>query len=63
MIYDLDVQELLVWLGLSELQAKVYLTLLETGNANAESVSKQARLDQLTVECALFELKEIGLVK
>ena len=50
-------------LGLSVLQARVYVFLLELGRVSAESISMQTRICQLDVEQTLFELQELGLVK
>jgi sugar-specific transcriptional regulator TrmB len=61
MVDDTDVQ-VFVWLGLSVLQAKVYLTLLETEQTTARVISEQTKIRQLDVQNALDELQKIGLV-
>jgi predicted transcriptional regulator len=63
MVEPLVVQEVLVWLGLSELQAKVYLVLLEVGKADAETISKLLSISRSDAECALCGLEALGLVK
>jgi len=42
MIQDVDVQ-VLVWLGLSVLEAKVYLTLLEIGDASVDDICEHMK--------------------
>jgi sugar-specific transcriptional regulator TrmB len=61
MVRDVDV-ELFVWLGLSEVEAKIYLTLLEMGETSAEAISKQTKISQLEVQSALKALQKIGIV-
>jgi predicted transcriptional regulator len=63
MVENLALQRVLVWLGLSELQAKVYLTLLEGGAASAEVICKRIGTSRSVVDYVLRELKELGLVK
>ncbi len=62
MVQDADVQ-VLVWLGLSGLEAKVYLSLLEIGRANIEDISMKTKIREPDVRCALRELEKRGLVK
>ena len=50
-------------LGLSVLQARVYLSLLEIGEADAEAISQKTRMPQQEVYCTLRDLQELGLVK
>ncbi len=59
---DLVVQTF-VWLGLSVLQAKVYVALVEGGVASVEVLSRRTKVCQLDVKCALGELQNLGLVK
>jgi sugar-specific transcriptional regulator TrmB len=54
---------ILVALGLTRLQAKVYLTLLKAGESDVQRISRQARLPQLDINEALCELEKLGLVK
>jgi predicted transcriptional regulator len=62
MIQELDIQKL-IWLGLTEIQAKIYLTLLEMGEASTEKLSKQTKKPPSEVCLALSELKEIGIIQ
>jgi predicted transcriptional regulator len=63
LVDNLVVQKVLVWLGLSELQAAVYLAVLEVGKARVETVSERLGISRSDVECVLCELEELGLVK
>ncbi len=63
LVDDLALHEVLVWLGLNELQAKVYLAVLEAGMAGVEIVSKRLDFSQSDVARALDELEELGLIK
>jgi predicted transcriptional regulator len=63
MVDNIDVQKKLVYLGLSVLQARVYHSLLETGQTTIEVISEQTKISQLDVQNALKELKKIGLIK
>jgi sugar-specific transcriptional regulator TrmB len=58
-----EVFHILVALGLTWLQAKVYLSLLEEGEIGVKAISRQARLPQADVNEALCELEKLGLVK
>jgi sugar-specific transcriptional regulator TrmB len=58
-----EVFHILVALGFTRLQAKVYLTLLEEGETGVQAISRQARLPQVDVNEALCELEKLGLVK
>ena len=49
---------LLVGLGLSRLQAEVYLTLLEAGETEIQAISMLSKLPQLDVDAALYALEE-----
>ena len=55
--------EAFVALGLSRLQARVYLVLLEVGETDVQSISDYAKLPRVDVDKALCALKEFGLVK
>jgi sugar-specific transcriptional regulator TrmB len=58
-----EVFRILVALGLTRLQAKVYLTLLEEGEIGVQAISRQTKLPQVDVNEALCELEKLGLVK
>src|SRR3989338_2584369 len=55
-------QEILVNLGLSDAEAKVYLTLLELGSTLAGPIIKKTGLHRGTTYQVLQRLKEKGLV-
>ncbi len=55
-------QETLTQLGLTEKEAKLYLTLLEIGPNPASSVSRKAGITRTTAYAALETLKEKGLL-
>lgn len=55
-------QEILTQLGLTEKEAKLYLTLLEIGPNPASSVSRKAGITRTTAYAALETLKEKGLL-
>ena len=55
--------EMFVALGLSELQARVYVVLLEVGEADVQTISEHAKLPRVDVDKALCALKALGLVK
>jgi predicted transcriptional regulator len=63
MVDILALGEVLVWLGFSVLQAKVYVALLETGKESIEALSKRLGISQSEVDRALCELEELGLVE
>lgn len=48
--------------GLSEKEAKVYLTLLELGESSASDIAKGSGVNRATTYVVLDSLKEIGLV-
>ena len=50
-------------LGLSVLEAKVYLALVKVGNASAKTISKAARISQPDVYRVLSKLENHGLVE
>jgi sugar-specific transcriptional regulator TrmB len=54
---------LLTALGLSVVQARVYVSLLEIGDTSVEDISQQTKICQSDVECALCELQKIGLIR
>ena len=62
MIQDSGTQPF-VRLGLTEIEAKIYPTLLDIGSANAEELFKQTGTPQLDVHRALEALPKIGLVE
>jgi predicted transcriptional regulator len=63
MVSDLSVRDMLIQLGLSVLQAEVYLALLEIGQADVEIISMQVGISRSSALCVLLELMDIGLVK
>jgi sugar-specific transcriptional regulator TrmB len=62
MVQNADIK-LFVWLGLTEVQAKIYLTLLEIGETGAEVLSKQTKTPQPEVQSALKVLLKLGIVQ
>ena len=50
-------------MGLSRLQAEVYLTVLEAGETDIWAIYMLSKLPQLDVDAALCEFEELGLVK
>jgi hypothetical protein len=62
MVQDSDV-ELFVWLGLTEFQAKIYLTLFEIGENDAGTIARLTQIAPAGVQDALEVLHEIGLVQ
>lgn len=54
--------EELIKLGLSEKEAKVYLTLLELGEETVQSISRKSGVKRATVYVALERLSQLGLV-
>jgi sugar-specific transcriptional regulator TrmB len=62
MVEDVDIQ-LFVGLGLTEVQAKVYFSLLETGEAGVDVLSKQTKIPQLDVYGALLVLLKLNIVQ
>jgi sugar-specific transcriptional regulator TrmB len=59
---DKDV-ETLTWLGLTERQAKVYLTLLHIGVSKAEAISKASTIHRQEIYRVAARLQEMGLVE
>ena len=53
----------LIWLGLTERQAKVYLALLQTGSAGAEAISKLSLVHRQEIYRVAACLQEMGLVE
>ena len=62
MVQDADIH-LFVGLGLTEVQAKVYFFLLETGETGVDMLSKQTEIPQLDVYRALMVLLKLGIVQ
>jgi sugar-specific transcriptional regulator TrmB len=62
-LVSVELLELFVALGLTRLQATVYLTLLEAGETDIRAIFLLSKLPRLDVDVALFELEELGLVK
>ncbi len=55
--------QILVDLGLTRLQAKVYFTLLETGIAKVKIISQVSRVSRPDVYRTLYKLQELGLIE
>ena len=55
--------ETLIWLGLTERQARVYLTLLQIGSSGAESISKLSLVHRQEIYRVTSCLQEMGLVE
>ena len=55
--------EVLVGLGLSGRQARVYLALLKKGDARAQPLARLARVPRQEVYGLLLELQQLGLVR
>ena len=49
-------------IGLSEKEARVYLTLLEFGSGGASEISREAKVNRATTYTVLDSLAELGLV-
>jgi hypothetical protein len=58
-----EVFHILVALGLTRLQAEVYLTLLEARETDVQTISWQTKLPWLDVKQALYELEKLGFIK
>lgn len=58
----MDTTNILMGLGLSEKETKLYLTLLEIGPNPVSSVARKANITRTTAYAALETLKEKGLV-
>lgn len=52
----------LIYFGLSEKQAKVYLALLELGKSSVQDIAKRAKVNRATTYVMLDELMQKGLV-
>lgn len=63
LLQDQDSIKLLVDLGFTETQAKLYLTLTNTGKTDAKTLAKQANVPRQATYRALGELQEKGLVE
>ena len=59
--WDDDVRQLMQF-GLTPLEAKVYVSLLQTGTASAYRVAKNAKMHRVEAYRALGRLKKLGLV-
>lgn len=57
-----DLIKLLINLGLKDNQAKVYLALLELGEANVSEISQRAHLKRTSLYFILDDLKHLGAV-
>src|SRR4030042_703709 len=55
--------ETLIKLGLTKLQAEVYLTLTKLGTACIKTISDTAKIDRAHVYQVIAKLQEIGLVQ
>ncbi len=62
MLQDEDVQTL-TGFGLTFLQAKVYLTLVRTGNSTVRKIAEKANIARQEVQRVAAELQSIGLVE
>ena len=60
---DLEGVEVLVGLGLTGRQARVYLALLKKGDARAQAVARLARVPRQGVYGLLYGLQQLGLVR
>ncbi|MCF7865428.1 MAG: helix-turn-helix domain-containing protein [Candidatus Pacebacteria bacterium] len=58
-----ELKELVINLGLSEVESEVYLAALESGNATASQIAKIARLQRVTTYEVLKRLSNRGFVK
>ena len=58
-----DSINLLIQVGFTETQAKLYLTLINLGKTDAKTLSKQANVPRQATYRALGELQEKGLVE
>jgi sugar-specific transcriptional regulator TrmB len=63
LVDDLGLQRVLVWLGFSVLQARVYVALLGVGVVGVGVLSKQLGVSRLDVCRVLCGLEELGLVE
>lgn len=59
---NMEPKDVLVQAGLNEKEAKVYVALLQLGQATALNIAKKARLKRPTGYVILEQLKEAGLV-
>lgn len=57
------ITDYLAYLGLSAVEAKVYLILLRTGNISIRDVAKKADIKRTTIYLHIDRLQEKGLVK
>jgi len=62
MVSSAELQERLEKIGLSEVEAKVYIALLRLGSAKAGKIAKDARLNRTSTYDGLKRLLEKGLV-
>lgn len=63
MLIKEETQQLLVNLGLTYLQAKVYVTLLDSGEATAKTISGTAKIDRPDVYRVIDTLVQQGFVE
>jgi DNA-binding Lrp family transcriptional regulator len=62
MVHDND-YEALVSLGLSALEARVYLAFIEHGSTTLATIAKQLNLSHFDLYRAILKLEELGLIK
>ncbi|MCW3998735.1 MAG: hypothetical protein NWE93_00665 [Candidatus Bathyarchaeota archaeon] len=62
-IYGLEGIEVLVGLGLSSRQAKVFLALLALGESRARAIGTLSTIPRQEVYCLLEDLKQLGLIE
>jgi sugar-specific transcriptional regulator TrmB len=53
----------LIEVGLTALQSKVYVSIIELGNATAGEIAIKAKINRVTTYTALHELAEMSLIK
>lgn len=59
----LTLERQLIDLGLTSMQARVYVALLRLGKVGAADISKMSKVNRVTTYSTLDELEELGLVK
>lgn len=62
-VYSEEVIQTLIDLGLTVLQARVYLTLVKSGRATIKTIAKTSKIDRADVYRIVAKLQNLGLAK